>query len=72
MATTGTRWQSISITPAEAPTVERCQTADGGDTYQLAFETAGLDVMLTPDELQELVSRAIVAQAVPPLVDLTD
>ena len=71
MATTSTRWQSITIAPAEAPIVERCRAADGGDTYQLAFEAAGLDVMLTPDELQELVSRAIVAQALPPLVDLT-
>ena len=72
MATTSTRWQSITITPAEAPLVERCRTADGPDAYTLAFEGAGLDVQLTPDEVQELISRAMVAQALPPLVDLTD
>lgn len=57
-------WMDLNITPAEAPTVERCSMADEPTTYALTFERASLTVMLTADQLQELVARALIAQAV--------
>jgi hypothetical protein len=58
----------VDITPAEAPEIDAIDYTEPSDpargrAYVLTWPTFGLSVTLTGAELQELVSRAIVAQA---------
>jgi len=64
-------FQDITVAPGEAPVVDKCHAADASTTYSVAFETAGLVVIVSPGELQELVARAMVAMADAPTVDLS-
>ena len=55
-------WVNIELRPAEAPSVTREEPTDGPVYYDVWWERFGLSVMLTGDELQELIGRAMVAQ----------
>ncbi len=59
-------WMSLELRPGCAPSIERGPIA--GDErpiygYELRWDTLDISVLLTEAELQEIVSRAIVAQA---------
>jgi hypothetical protein len=61
-------WMHVDITPAEAPEIDAIDYTEPGDPargrgYVLTWPTVGLAVTLTGHELQELIGRAIVAQA---------
>lgn len=56
-------WINVELTPAEPPTIARLDYADGAPGYVLEWPGCHVAVMMTGDELQEMVSRAMVAQA---------
>lgn len=61
MSETGIRpWVNIEVRPGSAPRIER-NPVDG--TYLLEWESAGLAVMLSADELAALVTEAMIARS---------
>jgi hypothetical protein len=61
----------VDITPAEAPEIDAIDYTEPTDpergrAYVLTWPTFGLSVQLSGPELQELVSRALIAQAAGP------
>ena len=53
-------WVSIEIRPAAAPTIER-NPFDG--TYLIEWSNLGLAVMLSADELSDLMTAAMIARS---------
>jgi hypothetical protein len=61
----------VELTPAEAPEIETMNYDTVGDPergrrYVMQWPTFGLTVTLTGPELQELIGRAMIAQASDP------
>lgn len=60
---TRNQWINVELTPAEPPTIERLNYPDGAPSYVLEWPGCHVAVMMTGEELQQMVSRAMVAQA---------